>query len=88
MLDKLSRSYMELSERYVPFLDIPLPKREELYAIMAARGSARDACHLGELMLMRNLDEGVGHIFTAAKEGDVRACFIAANSGCFFCRFS
>ncbi len=88
LLDKFCNEYIEMSKRYVSFLDYPFEERAEFYAFMAKRGGIRDICHLGELMLMREDRNGVLLILKAAAEMDVRAVFIAAKilaNGMFDC---
>lgn len=79
LMDKLCDEYLELSKHYVDFLDIPFEERKELYYEMTTRGSARDACHLGELLLMEGENAGTQLIVHAAAEGDIRAIFITAK---------
>ncbi len=79
LMDKLCNEYLELSKHYVDFLDIPFEERKELYYEMTTRGSARDACHLGELLLMAEENIGAKLIMQAAAEGDIRSIFITAK---------
>ncbi len=82
------RQYRKLCRSYVDCLDSPFAEREELYREMASRDSARDTCHLGELLLMRDDNSGTKYITRAAQQGDSRALYIAAKlhvEGMFDC---